>query len=514
MSANTENESGRKGSFLAALRRHALLGTALVAIAGGGIAAEAVMTRATPAFAEQVRVENPPAVFSFADVVQQVRGAVVSVRVKSETTETRMSGLDGLPDLPPGSPFERFFREFRDRQGGQGQGQGGETRRVPRIGLGSGFFISEDGYVVTNNHVVDKGTEFVVTTDDGKEHTAKLIGADPKTDLALLKVEPNGTKFKYAAFAQDDAGTRVGDWVVAVGNPFGLGGTVTAGIVSALGREIGSGPYDDYIQIDAAVNQGNSGGPTFNLKGEVIGINTAIYSPSGGNVGIAFDISARTARLVIEQLKEHGEVVRGWLGVQIQPVTADIADSLRLEGTEGALVNEPQADSPAREAGIRAGDVIRSVDGKKVEDARGLAQIIAGYAPGSKVSLDVWRDGKGRQVSVTLGRMPADQRQASADDQDQSDAKPASVADLGIAIAPASDGPGVVVAEVDPDGAAAERGISQGDVILSVGGVDVSRPADVERAIASAKKDGLKAVLMRLKSGDDTRFIAIPFGRA
>ncbi|BCP52850.1 serine peptidase [Kaistia sp. 32K] len=495
-------------------RSRALLGTALAAVIVGGLAGQALVSSHTPAYAEAVRVQ-PQQLPSFADLVDKVKPAVVSVRVKSTTTAADDSS--GAPDafgfpnpdqFPPGSPMERFFRQFQDQQGPQGKNR--LQRQKPRqaIALGSGFFISEDGYVVTNNHVVDGATEFTVTNADGKEFSARLIGTDDKTDLALLKVD-DAEKFTYVEFSKGHS--RVGDWVVAVGNPFGLGGTVTAGIVSALGREIGAGPYDDFIQIDASVNKGNSGGPTFNLAGEVIGINTAIYSPSGGSVGIAFDIPAATAERVIKDLKDHGEVVRGWLGVQIQPITKDIADSLNLKEAKGALVSEPQEDSPATVAGIKSGDAILTVDGKTVEDARNLAQIIAGYSPNTTVKLGVWRGGKSETVDVKLGKLPGSEKQASAK---QADEKGASVADLGLALTAAPDGKGVVVSDVDPSGSAAEQGIQAGDIILAVGGSEVTRPGDVEREVVDAKKQGMKAVLMRVKSGDQTRFVALPFGKA
>src|SRR5712691_8694114 len=294
----------------------------------------------------------------FADVVEKVKPAVISVRVKlDEGPQT--SSDEGLP-FPQGSPFDRFFRQF-----GAPNMPNMPNGRHLVTGQGSGFFISADGYAVTNNHVVDKAKTVEVTTDDGKSYTAKVIGTDPKTDLALIKIDGRGD-FSYVKFA--DATPRVGDWVLAVGNPFGLGGTVTAGIVSARGRDIGAGPYDDFIQIDAPVNKGNSGGPTFDMDGNVIGINTAIFSPSGGSVGIAFDIPAETVKAVITQLKDHGAVTRGWIGVQIQPVTNEIADSLGMKNARGALVAEPQSGSPAQKAGIKAGDVIVSVNGETVAD--------------------------------------------------------------------------------------------------------------------------------------------------
>src|SRR6059058_1013792 len=315
----------------------------------------------------------------FADIVEKVKPAVISVRVKVAGGATMM-GFEGGSPVPPN--VERFFRRFGLPEGLSPE----QPRTSPRehlvTGQGSGFFISADGYAVTNNHVVDKATMVEITADDGKTYTAKVIGADPRTDLALIKVDGR-SDFPHVALAEK--APRIGDWVLAVGNPFGLGGTVTAGIVSARGRDIGAGPYDDFIQIDAPVNRGNSGGPTFDVDGSVIGVNTAIYSPSGGSVGIAFAIPAETVKSVIGQLKDKGSVSRGWIGVQIQPVTADIADSLGLKGTQGALVAEPQANSPAVKAGIQAGDVITAVNGAPVRDARDLARQIGAMSPGSTV---------------------------------------------------------------------------------------------------------------------------------
>jgi serine protease Do len=278
------------------------------------------------------------------------------------------------------------------------------------MGQGSGFFISADGYAVTNNHVVDKADRVEVTTDDDRTFTARVIGTDQRTHVALIKVDGRND-FPYVRFA--DKSPRIGDWVLAVGNPFGLGGTVTAGIVSARGRDIGAGPYDDFIQIDAAVNRGNSGGPTFDVDGNAIGVNTAIFSPSGGNVGIAFDIPADTVKAVVAQLKDRGAVTRGWIGVQIQPVTAELADSLGTKTARGALVADPQSGSPAQKAGIRAGDVIISVNGDPVDDARALARRIGSLAPGTSVRLGVIRNGREDTVTLILGEMPKE-RQARA----------------------------------------------------------------------------------------------------
>jgi serine protease Do len=338
----------------------------------------------------------------FADLAEKVKPAVVSVRVKMNTG-SRMRDFEGNSPVPPNSQMDRFFRRFGEPEGINPDG----NQRTPRnrlvTGQGSGFFISADGYAVTNNHVVDKADSVEITTDDGKTYTARVIGADQRTDVALIKVDAR-RDFPYVRLA--DKPPRIGDWVLAVGNPFGLGGTVTAGIVSARGRNIGAGPYDDYIQIDAAVNKGNSGGPTFDLDGNVIGVNTAIFSPSGGSVGIAFAIPASTVKSVVAQLRDKGNVSRGWIGVQIQPVTGEIAESLGLKTAEGALVSDPQASGPAAKAGIVAGDVITAVNGHSIKDPRELALQIGGMAPGSAVQLTVWRKGAEKTISLRLGELP------------------------------------------------------------------------------------------------------------
>jgi serine protease Do len=325
----------------------------------------------------------------------------------------------------------------------------------------------------------------------------------------LIKVE--GNSFPYVKLA--DQSPRIGDWVIAVGNPFGLGGTVTAGIVSARGRDIGASAYDDFIQIDAPVNKGNSGGPTFDTEGNVIGVNTAIYSPSGGSVGIAFAIPADTVKSVIAQLKDHGSVTRGWIGVQIQPVTQDIADSLGLKKAQGALVAQPQDGSPAKKAGIEAGDIIIAVNGKDVKDARDLAKKIGALAPKETVKLSVLHKGSEKTISLKLGEMPnTKQANASSDDNDGNGVD---FGKLGLTLAPASrvagaGSEGVVVTGVDSSGTAAEHGFATGDVILEVAGKSVSSPSDVRMAIASVKKDGKRTVLLRVKKGDNTRFVALP----
>jgi serine protease Do len=412
-------------------------------------------------------------------------------------------GDRGVIPFVPGSPMEKFFRQFGDMPNG--------TTKQHRFvtGEGSGFFISADGYAVTNNHVVDHAKSVEVTTDDGTIYAAKVIGTDSKTDLALIKVDGKND-FPYVKFAANSP--RIGDWVVAVGNPFGLGGTVTAGIVSARGRDIGAGPYDDYIQIDAPINKGNSGGPAFNVDGDVIGVNTAIFSPSGGSVGIGFDVPADTAKIVVAQLKEHGHVTRGWLGVQIQPVSAGIADSLGMKKAEGAMVDEPRGGSPAAKAGIEVGDVITAVDGKSIKDVRELARTIGTMAPDTSVKLDILRKGENKTLTATLEQVPNEQ-QAQAETGTPNDAP-----HLGLMVEPAngvagSGSKGVVVVAVDPDGPAAEKGITTGDIILDVGGKAVANAGDVQKAMSEASKQGKHDVLLRVKTADAARFVAVPFGK-
>jgi serine protease Do len=444
----------------------------------------------------------------FADIVEKVKPAVISVKVKMNAPGESFSLNEDNPLR--GTPFEDFFRRFGQDMPRFGERQGRQPqRRQYTLGQGSGFFISADGYAVTNNHVVDKAEHVDVTTDDGKTYTAKVIGTDDRTDLALIKVEGRGD-FPFVRLA--DRQPRIGDWVLAVGNPFGLGGTVTAGIVSARGRDIGAGPYDDFIQIDAAVNKGNSGGPTFDLDGNVIGVNTAIFSPSGGSVGIAFDIPAETVKAVIAQLKDHGSVTRGWIGVAIQPVTNDIADSLGLKNARGALVAEPQSGSPAQKAGIKAGDVIVSVNDESVNDARNLARRISAMAPGTHVKLGIIRNGKEDTLTLTLGELPRE-RQARADTDDRPSTRSVDVPKLGLSLAPARNGEGVTVTQVDPNGSASDQ-LQTGDVILDINGKSVTTPADVRRVVSEAQGDGKRSVLMRVKSGQGTHFVAVAIGNA
>ena len=486
--------------------RAALLGAVALA-ALGGFAAE---TSVAPVSAAATTAEAPAGPASFADIVDRVKPAVVSVKVKlsdaDQVDDEDSDGIPGLPDIPKNSPFYRFFRHFGMPDGNDGQDHGDRMpHRHFAQAQGSGFFISSDGYIVTNNHVVDHASEVTVTTSEGKSMPAKVIGVDSKTDLALLKAD--GSNFPYVTFA--DHTPRVGDWVIAVGNPFGLGGTVTAGIVSARGRDIGSGPYDDFLQIDAPVNHGNSGGPTFNAEGEVVGVNTAIFSPSGGSVGIGFAIASDVVKNVVQQLKETGTVTRGWIGVQIQNVTADLADDLGLKQTTGALVAAAQKDSPAAAAGVKSGDVITTVDGETVADPHDLARRIAALGPKKTVKLGIIRNGSPMTLDVTLGTMPAD-KTANAEMRNLDDNAGSALAKLGLTLRPAHGQDGVVVADVDPDGAAADKGLKQGDVILEVSGKSVSRPSEVAEAIDAAKSDGKKSVLVRVKSNDGEHYLTLP----
>jgi serine protease Do len=447
----------------------------------------------------------------FADLVQRVKPSVISVKVTMR--EKISDAANKSDDDGSGSPMERFFRQFGGPDGMPKEGPGRDGRHGAVMGQGSGFFISSDGYAVTNNHVVEGAEKVEVTTDAGKTYAAKVIGTDSRTDVALIKVE-GGSDFPFAKLSEGKA--RIGDWVLAVGNPFGLGGTVTAGIVSANGRDIGNGPYDDFIQIDAPVNKGNSGGPAFNMQGEVVGVNTAIYSPSGGSVGIAFSIPASTVKSVIAQLKDNGSVSRGWIGVQIQPVTQDIADSMGLKQAEGALVADPQKDGPAAKAGVEAGDVITAVNGQSVKDARELARIVGGFAPGSTAKLDVLHKGQRKVVNLTLGQLPnAQEARADIEGDGKGSTHGTDIPRLGLTVAPAGkvDGvgkEGVLVMKVEPKSAAADRGLKKGDVILEVAGKSVTDASDVRGAVDAAHSENKRSVLMRIRSGDASHYVAVP----
>ena len=481
MNATTLNPVG------APLRRRVLLGT-VSALALG--AAVVVGTALPPgaANAQPVVIAQPIALPSFADVVDAVAPAVVGIRVRGEST--RRISIPGFDNLPPGVP-EQFFRGLPDEE------------TVPTTSMGSGFFISEDGYVVTNNHVVDNNaTEYTIIMNDGTEYAATLIGTDELTDLALLKVDADRS-FRYVEFAPGDV--RVGDWAVAVGTPFGLGNTVTAGIVSAEGRSLGNSAYDDYIQIDAAVNQGNSGGPTFNLAGQVIGVNTAIYSPTGGNVGIAFAIPAAVAADVIADLRDNGTVSRGYLGVQIQSVDGNLAGVLGLPGPGGALVGGPNGDSPAFAAGIQTRDVILRLNGEDIENSTDLARRIGALDPGTSVTLTVFRNGETLDIAVTLGAMPTDAERAAA--EQPAPAEPAPEINIGMAIGTYQGD--VVIADLNPTGSAAQAGLRQGDVIVAVGDTQVQSTQDVRDAVTAARDADRPAILFQVTRDGATLFVAV-----
>jgi serine protease Do len=480
-----------------------LASAAVVAIIASGAIGGSMLSGSSSALAGAVNTADlqTSAMPSFATVVERVKPAVVAVKVNIEDVAVSSDDLSGQMDnLPP--EVQQFFKRFGGMNGAPRQ-----TQPRHEMALGSGFIISADGYIVTNNHVVQNAKTVSVTTDDGKTLDAKVIGTDPKTDLALLKITEAGD-YPFVKLAKETP--RIGDWVVAIGNPYGLGGTVTAGIISAEGRDIGSGPYDSFLQIDAPINKGNSGGPTFNLKGEVVGVNTAIFSPSGGSVGIGFAIPANTVDSVVDSLEHGGVVSRGYLGVQIQPVGQEIADGLGMKSTNGALIDEAQPGTPAAAAGLKSGDVIVKLNGQEVKDASDLTRHIGSMKPGDNVELSFLRDGAEKTVSITLGSMKSEQT-AKADVAPASD----SALKLGVQLAPASgEGQGVAIVNVDPDGLAASKGLASGDVIMEVAGKPVSSASEVKADIAKAKQDGRKSVLMLVKTAQASRFVAFEFPKA
>jgi serine protease Do len=477
---------------------------------------------------------------SFADLAARLLPAVVNVSSSSHVEARANGGPGGLPEVPlfpPGSPFEQFFKDFMDRNrphgggqapGGQGGQQGQNQPPAPAPerrtqSLGSGFIIDPAGLVVTNNHVIEGADEITVTLQDNTVLKATVVGRDETGDIALLKVTPE-KPLPSVPFGDSDT-ARVGDWVLAIGNPFGLGGTVTAGIVSARGRDIRQGPYDDFIQTDAAINRGNSGGPLFNMNGEVIGINTAIYSPSGGSIGIGFSIPSNMAKAVAMQLHDFGHPRRGWLGVRIQQVTPDIAESLGLHDPSGAMVAGVNDGGPAANANIRNGDIILKFNNQDVKEMRNLPRIVADSEVGQKVPVLLWRDGKEVTVQATLAEKPDDQTQvASATPDAKPEApKPTEIAGLGIKLAPIAqdtkdkfqlspDQKGVVITDVTPDSPAAERGLKPGDVIVEVQQEPVGSPADVQSRVDGVRKQSRKSVLMLIQSQDGLRWVPLSLG--
>jgi serine protease Do len=462
---------------------------------------------------------------SFADLAAKLLPAVVNV--SSSATMTARTGGAGpdFPMFPPGSPFEQFFKDFLDRNhpGGPG-GQGKPSQPAPERrtqSLGSGFIVDPSGIIVTNNHVIDGADEITVTLQDNTSLKATVIGRDERVDIALLRVKSD-KPLPAVAFGDSDA-SRVGDWVLAIGNPFGLGGSVTAGIVSARGRDIRQGPYDDFIQTDAAINKGNSGGPLFNMDGQVIGINTAIYSPSGGSIGIGFSIPANLAKNVVAQLRDFGHARRGWLGVRIQPVTSDIAESLGLHDTTGSLVAGVVPGGPAEAAKIQNGDIILKFNGQ-VKENHTLPRVVAETAIGTEVPVTLLRDGKEVTVTAKVGELPDDQQIASADSKGakpEDTTKPTAIAGLGLSLAPitpdakdkyqlGANQKGVVVTDVTPDSPAANRGLKPGDVIVEVQQEPVSTPADVQSRVDSVRKQNRKSVLMLIQRQDNLQWVPVP----
>ena len=476
---------------------------------------------------------------SFADLAANLLPAVVNISsTQNAQARVERSGPE-VPSFPPGSPFEQFFKDFLDRNHPNGGPNGGPQRRGPNRGegptpgpdggpgsgrsvsLGSGFIIDPAGYIVTNNHVIDGADEISVTLQDNTTLKAKLVGKDERVDLALLKIERE-KPFKFVPFGDSDV-ERVGDWVLAIGNPFGLGGSVTAGIVSARGRDIRQGPYDDFIQTDAAINRGNSGGPLFNMAGEVIGINTAIYSPSGGSVGIGFSVPANLAKAVVGQLREFGHARRGWLGVRIQQVTPDIAESIGLKDTTGAMVAGVNEGGPADSAKIRNGDIILKFNGQDVKEMKSLPRIVAETVIGKDVPVLLWRDGKEVTVQASVGELPDEIQQVAATTPPgrMPENRTSEISGLGARLSPITDDlrdkfklsqdqKGVVVTDVMPDGNAAGRGLKPGDVIVEVQQEAVSSPAEVQERMDRYRKQNRKTVLMLIQSGEGLRWVPVP----
>ncbi len=448
-------------------------------------------------------------IVSFASLIEAVKPAVVNVSVTGKDSHRVILPKRNF-ELPPGSPFEDLFRHFFEEIP-EGKPQPGPNRHARSVG--SGFIIEASGYVVTNYHVIDGAEEITVTLNDGTRYTAKLTGTDPKTDLALIKVASE-KPLPFVSFG-DSNNARTGDWVLAIGNPFGLGGTATTGIISARGRDIQSGPFDDYIQIDAPINQGNSGGPLFDTSGRVIGVNTAIYSPNGGNVGIGFAIPSSIAESVISQLRDKGRVDRGWLGVTIQPLSAEFAESLDLDTEKGVLVASVVTDSPAAKAGVRPGDVIVSFNGKEVNQMKDLPWLVAELKAGQKAEMEVWRQGKLRTLNPIIRSAPSEQTEPvrlGASNQHPNGQLGLTLANLTpelrqrYGISNGADG--VLIVEVQPNSPAHQKGLQPGDVISMVGQTKVDNPQDVVREIKAASTQR-ESILLLVEHGDEKRFIAL-----
>jgi len=486
--------------------RTALAGAVALAVAGGhwALAQDGATAPQTMPGSSVPRAGTD----QFADVVARVKGAVVNVAVAEKVAKGHGHPKMAIPeDGPAAEMFRRFFGE-------RGLPDLGDAMPREVQGQGSGFIVDPAGYIVTNYHVIDGAKGITVSLADGSKHEAQVKGWDDKTDIAVLKIDAD-KPLPYVQFGNSDD-TRIGDWVLAVGNPFGLGGTVTAGIISARGRDIQSGPYDDYLQVDAPINRGNSGGPLFDTTGRVVGINTAIFSPSGGNVGIGFAIPASIAASVVDQLRSDGRIERGWLGVLLQPVSAEVVESLGLAGEGGALVANVEPDSPAAKAGLQPGDVVRAVNGKPLDSVKALARAVADTRPGSTLLLEVSREQKNRDVRVVIGTPPGQPQVAAAGDADQGSSTPR----LGLALAPLTaesraqfgiekGKQGVVVARVERDSPAARAGIRPGSLISMVGQQPVAAPDDVVKAVAAAAAEKRPSVLLLIESDGEKSFVPV-----
>jgi len=457
-----------------------------------------------------------------ADIAEKVIDSVVNIST-SQSVEAKGGGKEAMPQLPPGSPFEEFFDDFfKNRRGGSPKGGERSEMQPPRKtnSLGSGFIIDAEGVVVTNNHVIADADEINVIMNDGTKIKAELVGVDKKTDIAVLKFKP--VKPLVAVKFGDSDKLRLGEWVIAIGNPFSLGGSVTAGIVSARNRDISQGPYDNYIQTDASINRGNSGGPLFNLEGEVVGVNTLIISPTGGSIGLGFAVPSKTVAGVVDQLRQFGELRRGWLGVRIQQVTDEIAESLNIKPARGALVAGVDDKGPAKPAGIEPGDVVVKFDGKDVKDPKDLSRVVADTAVGKEVDVIIIRKGEEQTKKVTLGRLQdPDKVQAAVKTDEPPPEKLVTQKALGLDLATLNKDlrtrykikdsvKGVVVTNVDANSDAAEKRLSAGDVIVEVAQEAVSSGADIQKRVDQLKKDGKKSVLLLVSNADgELRFVAL-----
>ncbi len=527
-------QSFAASSFAASFRIAAVAALTVTAILPAYAQAPQAVPAPSPSLAAPSRpIATTLAPSTFADLAERLLPAVVNIQVVTAAPAQAQAQRPGqgpgqqqpqqrrpdAPQFPPGSPFEEFFRDFFDRQNPQGQGPQAQRRGQS---LGSGFVVTAEGYIVTNNHVIDGAEEISVVFHDNQTLKAKLIGKDQRTDLAVLKVE-SPKPLPFVRFGDSDR-ARVGDWVVAIGNPFGLGGSVTQGIISARQRDINAGPYDDFIQTDASINRGNSGGPLFNLAGEVVGVNTAIYSPTGGSVGIGFSIPSAIARNVVEQLRTQGRVRRGWLGVNIQSVTDELAESVGLDKARGAMVARVPESGPAAKADIKAGDVIVKFDGKDVTDMRRLPRLVAETPVDKSVKVEVWRNRSTVTLDVKLGELEEEQAQAAAPAQrtPQNPAAPAGQIELlGMTIAPITPetkqrfnlgdkAKGVVVVTVAEGSVAQERGIRAGDLIVEIAQTEIGTPAQAQDKVREQRSAGRRSVLIMVERGGEQRFVGLP----